>query len=123
MPAYPSVRTDGDIEIITELPYRETDRFNVVRSELPCGKIYAHNWRGETEERVFTLRYSVITTDELNVVEDFFREMGGRLGTFTFEDDDETEWPKCRFDMDELRIEYAGPGVRNCEVRIRAIKW
>ena len=44
MPAYPPIKTSGDVDIVTQLPYTESDEFPVVTEELECGKGYALNW-------------------------------------------------------------------------------
>lgn len=123
MPAFPTIKTSGAAEIVSGYPYAETDEFPVQVEELECGKAYAVNWYTGPQSRVFILRYTVIEDAELVILEDFFRSMRGRLGTFTFTDNEGVEWPKCRFDQDELKVDYTGVNQFNIEVRIRAIRW
>jgi hypothetical protein len=123
MPSFPVIKTSGDAEITTGLPYSESDEFPVVSEELECGKAYALNWYTGPQPRVFTRRFTTIERAELTILEDFFREMRGRLGTFDCEDNEGVVWPKCRFDQDDLRVEYVGVNQFNVEVKIRAIRF
>ena len=122
MPAYPPIKTSGDVDIVTQLPYTESDEFPVVTEELECGKGYALNWYTGPQPRVFTLRYTVMEREELTVIEDFFRLMRGRLGSFTFDDHEGVTWSDCRFDQDELRVEYTGICQYALEVKLKSIR-
>ena len=120
MPAYPTV-TNGDTEIVSGLPYTETDEFLVMKNDLECGKAYALNWDDGPQRRTFIVRHTVNEREEIQAIEDFFEQMGGRLGTFEFTDDNGTVWSKCRFADDRLALNHVGVNQISLEVRIRAI--
>ena len=47
---------------------------------------------------------------------------GGRLGSFTFDDHEGVTWSDCRFDQDELRVEYTGICQYALEVKLKSIR-
>lgn len=115
MPAFPSINATG---VITQLGWSKRRTYRTVRSVLPCGISHAYALRTYPISS-FTLRYDSITGAELKVLEDFFSECEGRLKEFSFtEPDNGVVRPVCRFDSDELAVDYVGPDEHRVSVDI-----
>jgi phage-related protein len=57
--------------------------------------------------RKWVIRLDLLDESELNTLEVFFEDEGGRAGTFSFTDPwDQTVYANCSFDSDDLALEF-----------------
>lgn len=70
--------------------------------------------------RKWSIRLSLLDESELAALEEFFEEMEGRAGTFSFTDPwDETVYPNCSFDSDQLALQYQDFGRGKTSVVVK----
>lgn len=118
-PVYPTIANG----VMTQKPWTPGEAYSTNKVDLEIGIRYADYWL-ENPLRRFVINYPVITDEERIKIENFFHAMHGRMKTFKFVDPDppNTEYPKCRFDMDELLVEYKGPNHNSLRVQIAEFK-
>lgn len=102
-PAFPFINVNN---IITQLPYTEQEEWVVAHAEMENGMSFTRA-QHTTRLRRFVVNYPLIQRDEVTVLETFFNSVRGRLGYFTFKDDDGTTWNNCRFDQDDFTPKHA----------------
>jgi hypothetical protein len=91
--------------VTSQYPYTEEDIFNVQQSTVDAGFSVGLP-KNNTPLKRFVITYTLLTRDEVTAIENFFQNMRGRLGYFTFTDDAGNNWTNTRFDIDELDIAY-----------------
>lgn len=128
--------------VTTQTPWTSGETFFTSKIDLETGSRYSYNWiakEGEaTEEplRRWEINYAHITHDEAVVLFVFFHQMHGRLRPFRMHDPDlyvqsrqapfspespdpnYKVFPNCRFDMDEINLNYLGPNEYSTKLLI-----
>ena len=112
MSIYPQLNSPFTIgtepAVILQHPYTEMDEWVTPTSDMECGISYTR-YDNQYLSRRFQLNYPLISRAEVTVLENFFIEMRGRLGLFSFIDDQGVTWYNTRFDSDKLQVVYNGP--------------
>lgn len=115
MADYPAI--DVVQGIIAQLPYTEIDEQIVDEISLDCGFSYTRPQNASVLKKV-EIDYNSITRPELTILENFWDEMNGALGEFTFKDDAGIVWPYTRFDMTDFVVGYPEPGRFSVTVKL-----
>lgn len=114
MASYPTINALG---VRFQFPIENTRAFLTSKVDQIAGKRYAYYWRA-SGLRKWTIQYPVLEDAERLTIENFFASVNGRLGEFDFTDPEGNLHPRCRFDMDDLSVEYVGPGQQSVTVVI-----
>jgi hypothetical protein len=130
-PAYPFIGDPATISIthgvITQRPWTGTETYFTNKIDLESGTRYSYAWL-PTPLRRWELNYPTITEADAVTIENFFQAMHGRMYHFYFHDPElfllarksPFSWAapdpnyqpisNCRFDMDQIEIQYVQPG-------------
>jgi len=119
METYPNIRGGA---VIAQFPYSCELSYRTTAAEGDVGQKYTWANRA-TPLRRWTLTYSVLTEVEAATLLDFYSNVGGSSGVFSFADPRTGETvPKCRFDMPAFSIEYVAPGHYRTTITIQECK-
>ncbi len=128
-----------NLGVLTQRPWTNGETFHTNKIDMETGRRYSYAWIQEPIKQ-WALNYPVITHDEAATLLKFFHKMHGRYGTFKF--DDPEEWhiarsdpfsssnpdplyqphQNCRFDMDDISLEYLGPNHYATKILITEFK-
>jgi Conserved hypothetical protein 2217 (DUF2460) len=131
IPTYPFIGPDGTPTsgpaVITQRPWTGGESWYTNKVSLETGAYYSYAWIQEPLMR-WELNYPAITEADAAVLEKFFHQCHGRMYDFNFHDpelfllarESPHSWaspdpgyspvPNCRFDMDDIEIQYVQPG-------------
>lgn len=112
--AFPQINSRG---VYHQLPYTEEDQYSTVENALPSGAVFTYLQNSQAIV-VVKDKYSAITKAELQTIQEFYDQMRGRLGEFSWTDNSGTTWPYTRFDMDALEFTATGPGVYSTDIQL-----
>jgi hypothetical protein len=113
VPTFPEISPG----VITQLPFTKARAFRNTKVSMPCGIQYAYRHRTDPL-RSWSMHYTCITELEAETLRAFFADCEGRLHTFDFTDPDDLYAYTCRFDQDEISIQYLGPNHCALELSI-----
>ena len=73
-----------------------------------------------TPLRVWVIRLDLLDESELENLEQFFEDEGGRAGSFSFTDPwDGTAYPSCSFASDDLALQFEGAARGKTQVVVK----
>lgn len=115
----------------TQLPYTAGYRFRNDVSQTPYGNQYSYSWMGNGSlptpkfntggdlSGPYNLHHENVTDVELAHIAGFFAYQQGRLGNFNYIDPESgLTVNHCRFNQDELKIQYIQPNTNSFDVSI-----
>jgi hypothetical protein len=89
-------------QVVTQFPWQESDLFYTAVSDVPCGKSFTRSYN-ERPLKAFVANFPSITKGEVQILENFFNLMRGRVGEFAFTDNAGATYT-ARFDQDEFEV-------------------
>jgi phage-related protein len=103
---FPALKTGA----VAQYPADRTRRFSTQVLRFLDGS--EQRFRGFSAPlKRWLIRLELLNEGELTNLEEFFREQGGRAGTFSFTDPwDGTVYTSCSFEGDAMTSEHRGPG-------------
>lgn len=115
MSAFPTLT--GGVTVC--LPWTTKREYHNIHNDMPHGWRYSYNERGTPLHQI-TVEYSNLGDADKETIEDFWAEMEGSYGEFSFTHPDTgTVHSKCRFDQEELEIQHVGPNQHSVRVVIQ----
>jgi hypothetical protein len=115
MAAFPELKTGA----VAQYPSERSRGYSTAVYEFLDGSEQRTSQFG-TPLRRWLVRLELLDEAELFALEQFFVEEGGAAGSFSFIDPwDETEYPDCSFEGDEIELVFAGPGDGRSQLVIR----
>ena len=114
MATFPQINA---LHVVHQLPYKETYGWVTTEVAMECGKVFTRS-ENDSEMLRMTDTCPVITQAEVAVLESFFESMGGRLGEFTWTDDNGNAHNLTRFDMDSIDVTHVGPGQYSVVIKL-----
>lgn len=106
MAAFPALKTGA----VAQYPSERALQHATVVHEFVDGSEQRYREFGLPLRR-WLIRLELLDEGELFGLERFFVEQGGAAGSFTFTDPwDETEYPDCSFEGDDLELVFEGQG-------------
>lgn len=112
---------------VAEMPYSQVSSFLTNMTDQPSGPRYAialynGGWTNfpSTYLRSWRITFPLLEQTDMNTLENFFLGVQGRLTSFSFTDPlDSTTYNNCRFDQDELQIQYLTLNQFSTEITIK----
>ncbi len=116
MPDFPTFNN----AVVTQYPYGEDkSRFIVTQSYVPAGFAQTTVWNPNQPLARFVVHFDVMTAPERQLLETFWKLMGGSVGTFTFTDDAGNVHTDCQFESETLEFTYLS--AAHCAVEVSIV--
>ncbi|SRR5258708_34940772 len=116
MPAFPVIHDS----VVTQFPYVEGDFLYTAVSDVPCGKSFTRSYTAGAL-KTFVVNFPSITKAEVEILEDFFNAMRGRVNSFSFQDNSGAILGNCRFDQDEIEVNALS--ANNYSVQLKLVSF